>query len=129
MLLWGFHVFEIKFVYFFVKILNVIAFENLLCISWECFHNLTIPIYFPVCKEPEIPLNGSLLYSEDKLSVTYSCDVGFSASGTTDQTCQPEGPGWTDTPPTCGIYKFLFENRGVWRGRGGASDSESRGPG
>ena len=78
-----------------------------LCISLECFHNLTIPIYFPVCKEPEIPQNGSLLYSEDRLSVTYSCDVGFSASGTTDQTCQPEGPGWTDTPPACGIYNLL----------------------
>ena len=53
-------------------------------------------------------MNGSVVFEEDRLSVTFSCDVGFSLSGTTVQTCQPEGPSWTDTPPTCGIYYFVI---------------------
>lgn len=62
----------------------------------------------PVCEEPALSTNGTVELSEDRLVMTFSCDVGFSLSGSEVLLCQPEGAKWNDISPTCGMLNIIF---------------------
>ena len=57
-----------------------------------------------VCDEPHSPVNGSLLFSNDRLTVTFICDVSYTLHGTNILECMPDGGLWSDVFPTCGKY-------------------------
>ena len=65
--------------------------------------------FISVCQAPKPPSNGSLLLSEDRQIVTYSCDVGYTLNGSYFRICQPDGLDWSDSAPTCGRL-CLYDN-------------------
>ena len=62
----------------------------------------------PVCEEPALPTNGAVELSEDRLTLSFFCDVGFSLSGSEVLLCQTGGAKWNDISPTCGILNIIF---------------------
>ena len=55
---------------------------------------------FPVCAAVTKPDNGSTNYIDR--TVRYSCDIGYSISGSEVRVCNDDGTGWTNSDPTCG---------------------------
>ncbi|WAQ98147.1 SVEP1-like protein [Mya arenaria] len=45
--------------------------------------------------------NGSAVLSADGMSVTYTCDTGFTLNGAGIRSCNTDGTGWTGTEPSC----------------------------
>ena len=66
-------------------------------LTWYCIS---------VCDEPPSPVNGSLSFSEDRLTVTFICDIRFTLRGTNVLECKPDGGLWSDVFPTCGKYNL-----------------------
>ena len=57
---------------------------------------------FTECVQPASPGNGSYLISDDGLTLIYSCNVGFTMSGSAIRSCDTEGSGWSGQAPICG---------------------------
>ena len=73
------------------------------------------------CYELDLPENGTVVYSGPNYNfgdtATYSCDIGFGLSGSTERTCSGNGRSpmgeWSGTDPICeGMHlgKTLFVN-------------------
>ncbi|KAL4230224.1 Sushi [Mactra antiquata] len=54
-----------------------------------------------VCDPPNIPSNGSYVVSDNGMTITYSCDIGFTFVGDYIGTCMQDGSGWNISNPTC----------------------------
>lgn len=52
------------------------------------------------CIEPNAPGNGSVFV--DQPTITYSCDKGFTMSGSSTGFCNTDGTSWSIDTPTCG---------------------------
>jgi len=61
-------------------------------------------MFSSVCEIPAGPDYGSANVSVDRSTVTYACDVGYVMIGIVTRTCQNDGLGWSDDPPTCRTY-------------------------
>ena len=57
------------------------------------------------CDPPNRPVNGNISLSSNALTVTYSCDLGYTLSGTSERLCQDDGTGWSDIQPSCCKFK------------------------
>ncbi|XP_052791551.1 LOW QUALITY PROTEIN: uncharacterized protein LOC128225682 [Mya arenaria] len=57
----------------------------------------------PLCKcNPSGQIsNGSAALSANGMSVTYTCDTGFTLNGAGIRSCNTDGTGWTGTEPSC----------------------------
>ena len=59
-----------------------------------------------VCKAPTVR-NGAIEPSQDMLTHHHYCEVGFSLRGNAERSCLPEGGGWDQEEPECGMYNYL----------------------
>ncbi|XP_045204681.2 sushi, von Willebrand factor type A, EGF and pentraxin domain-containing protein 1-like isoform X2 [Mercenaria mercenaria] len=57
------------------------------------------------CQSPSGPLNG--LLTDDGATATYTCDQGYSLSGSSTRTCNTDGTGWSGSDSTCNICETL----------------------
>ncbi|XP_053400538.1 CUB and sushi domain-containing protein 3-like [Mercenaria mercenaria] len=56
-----------------------------------------------LCVLPTVPTNGAMTLSDDNLTLTLACDVGYILSVSAVRTCSTDGTGWSGVQPTCGI--------------------------
>ena len=68
----------------------------------NCILYITLYVTFTVCDGPAAPTDGSVWVSPDGMTVKFNCDVGYTVSGTVDNTCTTNGTGWLHSSPTCG---------------------------
>lgn len=61
-----------------------------------------------VCSPPEPPLHGGQTISEDKTTVTFWCEPGYSINGQSSLKCSEDGSGWNgEVPSCCEFYEIL----------------------
>ena len=61
-----------------------------------------------MCEDPNIPINGSI--SSDGITVSYSCDVGYSVEGDRLRSCGNDSSGWRGTDPTCSKFRSVCDH-------------------
>ena len=61
----------------------------------------TCNCFSAVCNTPASPSNGDIWVSSDGMTVTYSCDLGYTLQGETSNTCNTDGSGWLHGQPSC----------------------------
>ncbi|WAQ98671.1 SVEP1-like protein [Mya arenaria] len=54
-----------------------------------------------VCEPPTVVEGGAYLISADGLTVTFSCDTGYTMVGTSEIACDANGAGWEIVYPNC----------------------------
>ncbi|XP_052791742.1 sushi, von Willebrand factor type A, EGF and pentraxin domain-containing protein 1-like [Mya arenaria] len=54
-----------------------------------------------VCVDPPVPTGGNFTLSSDGLSVTFTCEGGYTMMGTQTISCDTDGGGWAINHPTC----------------------------
>lgn len=52
-----------------------------------------------VCNSPSSPANGNVV--ADGTTATYTCTIGYTISGPSSRTCQPDSTGWSGANPSC----------------------------
>lgn len=65
-----------------------------------------VPCSLAVCNTPPLPFNGNV--SSNGTIAVYSCDQGYSMSGTPTISCSQNGSGWNGSAPLCGMKTFLI---------------------
>lgn len=66
--------------------------------------------FVSVCNPFVSPSNGSVYLSDNGMTATISCDVGFTLNGNTNSSCLQDGSGWDNTVPVCGMCKGCSKN-------------------
>ena len=67
-----------------------------------------VTYFLTECNTPANPVHGSVSVSENSSVASYSCDVGYSISGTVERLCQTDGQGWSEAQPVCGKFDHLL---------------------
>lgn len=57
---------------------------------------------FSVCDDPVSLSNGTVL-ANGSMAV-YTCDTGYSLSGSSTRNCADDGTGWSGVAPSCGEF-------------------------
>ena len=57
-----------------------------------------------MCKPPNTPAGGNISVSDDGMIVQYSCEEGYTLTGTNTRNCQTDGSGWDESDPSCSKY-------------------------
>ena len=62
---------------------------------------------------PSTPASGNIITSDDRMSVEYICNEGFTLKGNTTRYCDETGSGWDGSDPICGRCT-LRSNNEIW---------------
>ncbi|XP_052281195.1 P-selectin-like [Dreissena polymorpha] len=54
-----------------------------------------------ICTPPRNVTNGSISVSSDGMTLTYSCNQGYTVNGSTMAACHTDGSGWSTVAPNC----------------------------
>ena len=57
-----------------------------------------------MCQAPAKPLFGNLTISEDRMTASFTCELGYTLNGDANLVCMANGNGWNGTAPTCGMF-------------------------
>lgn len=82
-----------------INCLLIVDFVQMYILS-NIFYSLK-SFFSSVCDPPASLEHGTVLISSDKLTASYSCDVGYSLSGPEIRQCRTNGSWWDGTSPAC----------------------------